>query len=75
VDKYLLLVNRKLNNLTVKDFLLASDISQEIIKSIKIGGIKVNGKLNQNINDKVHIGDKVYVINTNGNLKFIRRED
>jgi hypothetical protein len=24
---------------------------------------------------EVHIGDKVYVINTNGNLKFIRRED
>lgn len=62
MDKYVFLVNKKLNNYTVKDFLLESGVSQEIIKSIKIGGIKVNGELNQNINDKVHIGDRVEII-------------
>ena len=61
MNKYVFLVGKKLNNYTLKDFLLESDISQEIIKSIKIGGIKVNGKLNQNINDKVHIRDKVEI--------------
>lgn len=61
MDKYLFLVSKKLNNFSVKDFLLASDVSQEIIKSIKVGGIKINGILNQNINDKVYIGDKVEI--------------
>ena len=61
VEKYSFKVDKKLNNLSVEDFLKGVGLSQEIIKCVKIGGIKVNGNLNTNINDKVYCKDIVEI--------------
>ena len=86
MNNYSYKVNKKFNNITVKDFLILKGLSQEIIKSVKIGGIFINGKLNQNINDKVYKKDKVeivlpvgevnkYIIPVKGNLKVLYEDE
>ncbi len=62
MDNYNYKVDKKLNNYTIKDFLITKGLSQEIIKVVKIGGIKVNGVLNKNINDNVYKNDTVEII-------------
>ena len=52
----------KFNNFKAVDFLKLQGISNEIIKKIKFGGVFVNGKVLQNVNDKLLLGDTVKVV-------------
>ena len=62
MNKYSFKVENQFNNFTVLDFLKANNISLEIIKKVKFGGIYINQDLLTDINKKLTVGDVITII-------------
>ena len=62
MQEFEFLVSSKFNNIKAVDFLKLQGVSNEIIKKIKFGGVFVNGKVLQNINDAILENDKIKVV-------------
>ena len=56
------LVSEKFNKVKAIEFLKTQGISDQIIRKVKFGCVFVNGKVMQNINDTLVVGDKVKVV-------------
>ena len=79
-------VSLEFNNKKATDFLKLKGVSKEIIKKVKFGGVFVNGKVLQNINDRLRTGDTLkvvfpqdapnpYVKPIKGNLQIVYEDD
>ena len=55
-------VTEKFNNAKACDFIKQQGVSDEILKKVKFGGVFVNGKQLNNVNNQVHLGDTVKVV-------------
>ncbi len=86
MKEFVFIVDKELNNIKAKDFLLYKKLSNEIIAKIKFGGVFVNGKVLTNINERVKAFDEIqiklpkdevnpFIEKVNGNLQVLYEDE
>ena len=62
MKEHIFIVDQKFNNYKCKDYLKSIGVSKEIILKVKCGGITVNEKVLDNVNNALKTGDRVKIV-------------